>query len=141
LSFSDPARRDTINLIDGYLESLGWRWTSTMKGGVRAHLRQGELPNGRLIARVSRHLTAVVDGVVHDTEDPTRDGIRTVYGYWQLVQPASPAAHAASGLSDYWPLKAAEETLNAAVAHVCNCGHCTCDCLACRIAAAERLRA
>ena len=32
---------------------------------------------------VSKHITAVVDGVIHDTFDPSRDGTRCVYGYWQ----------------------------------------------------------
>jgi hypothetical protein len=40
------------------------------------------LPNGRLIARCSRHLVAVIDGVIHDTHDSSRDGTRCVYGYW-----------------------------------------------------------
>ena len=48
-----------------YLESLGWRWTSTMSigSGCRVHLRASELPPGPLIVKVSRHLTAVIDGV------------------------------------------------------------------------------
>jgi hypothetical protein len=37
----------------------------------------------RDVARLSRHLCAVVDGVVHDTFDPSRDGTRCVYGYWK----------------------------------------------------------
>jgi len=31
---------------------------------------------------VWRHLTAVIDGVIHDTHDPSRDGTRSVYGYY-----------------------------------------------------------
>jgi hypothetical protein len=67
------------------LESLGWRWTPTMEigSGCKVHLRADELPAGRLIVSVSGHLTAVVDGVVHDTHDPSRRGTRCVYGYWQ----------------------------------------------------------
>lgn len=34
----------------------------------RVHLRDGELPGGGLVVKVSRHLAAVIDGVVHDTE-------------------------------------------------------------------------
>ena len=41
--------------------------------------------------RLSRHITAVVDGVIHDTHDPSRKGTRCVYGYWYQEQPA-PAA-------------------------------------------------
>jgi hypothetical protein len=67
-----------------YLASLGWRWTPTMKigAGCTVHLVAAELPPGRLVVCVSRHLCAVVDGVVHDTHDPTRGGTRCVYGYY-----------------------------------------------------------
>ncbi len=71
-----------------YLESLGWTWTPTMKigQGCTVHLRADELPSGRLIVAVSRHLCAVIDGVIHDTFDPSRDGTRCVYGYFQAAQ-------------------------------------------------------
>jgi hypothetical protein len=67
-----------------YLASLGWTWTPTMQigRGCTVHLRDGELPMGRLVVSVSRHLTAVIDGVIHDNHDPSRDGTRCVYGYW-----------------------------------------------------------
>lgn len=75
-----------------FVAGLGWTWTPTMAVGVgcRVHLRPGELPPGRLIVSVSRHLVAVVDGVVHDTHDPCRGGTRCVYGYWQPPQESSP---------------------------------------------------
>jgi hypothetical protein len=68
-----------------YLEDLGWQWTPTMHigSGCEVHLRADELPSGRLIVRVSRHLVAVVDGVIHDTHDPSNNGTRCVYGYWR----------------------------------------------------------
>ncbi len=67
-----------------YLESLGWRWTSTMSigSGCRVHLRASELPPGSLVVKVSRHLTAVIDGVLYDTHDCSRGGARCVYGYF-----------------------------------------------------------
>jgi hypothetical protein len=67
-----------------FLASLGWRWTPTMAigQGCRTHLRASELPHGRLIVSVSKHLVAVIDGVIHDTHDPSRGGTRCVYGYW-----------------------------------------------------------
>ena len=70
---------------DRYLKALGWTWTPTMAigSGCRVHLRADELPAGRLIARLSRHLCAVVDGVVRDTNDPSRNGTRCVYGYFR----------------------------------------------------------
>lgn len=59
-------------------------WVPTMGigTGTTMHLRVGELPSGRVLASVSKHFTAVLDGVVHDTHDPTRDGNRCVYGFW-----------------------------------------------------------
>jgi hypothetical protein len=67
-----------------YLESLGWRWTSTMSigSGCRVHLRASELPQGPLIVKVSRHLTTVIDGVLYDTQNCSRRGARCVYGYF-----------------------------------------------------------
>lgn len=66
------------------LRELGWTWTPTMQigQGCTVHLRASELPLGRLIVRVSRHLCAVVEGTLHDTHDCSRAGTRCVYGYW-----------------------------------------------------------
>ena len=66
------------------LESLGWRWVPTVKigSGGHVHPKTDELPAGRLIVRCSKHTTAVIDGVVHDTYDASRDGTRSVYGYF-----------------------------------------------------------
>lgn len=67
-----------------YMTELGFRWVPTMVigSGCTVHLRDGELPPGRLVVSVSRHMAAVIDGVLHDTYDCTRDGTRCVYGYW-----------------------------------------------------------
>lgn len=67
-----------------YLLGIGWRWTPTMKigAGCTVHLRADELPTGRLVVSVSRHITAVIDGVIHDTDDCSRSGTRCVYGYY-----------------------------------------------------------
>jgi hypothetical protein len=68
-----------------YLLSLGWKWTATMQigQGCTVHLRGDELPKGRLIVRVSGHLTAVIDGIIYDTHNPSRRGMRCVYGYYR----------------------------------------------------------
>ena len=67
-----------------YLESLGWKWTPTMQigAGCTVHLDANELPKGVLLVKVTKHLTCVIDGVIHDTFDPSRDGTRCVYGYY-----------------------------------------------------------
>lgn len=63
---------------------LNWTWMPTMSigSGCQVHLRPDELPKGRIVCRLSRHLVAVVDGVIHDTYNSSRDGTRCVYGYW-----------------------------------------------------------
>ena len=69
---------------DKYLKSLGYCWIPTLGigTGCQVHLRANELPNGRLIVKVSKHLTAVIDGVIYDTFDCSREGTRCVYGYY-----------------------------------------------------------
>lgn len=70
-----------------YMAKLGFEWVSTMGigTGCKVHLRSGELPAlARMVVRVSKHCTAVVNGVLLDTEDCSRDGSRCVYGYWLL---------------------------------------------------------
>lgn len=67
-----------------YIESIGGVWHPTMQigQGCKVHLREEELPTGRLVVSVSKHLTAVIDGVIHDTHNPDRGGERCVYGYF-----------------------------------------------------------
>lgn len=67
-----------------YLADIGWKWVPTMGigTGCKVHLTEHELPKGRLIVRVSKHLTAYINHVIHDTHDPSRAGTRCVYGYW-----------------------------------------------------------
>ena len=69
------------------MRGLGFVWTPTMQigSGCTVHLRDGELPMGRLVVSLSGHYCAVLDGVVHDLYDPSRDGTRCVYGYWRLA--------------------------------------------------------
>jgi hypothetical protein len=67
-----------------YMLDIGWQWTSTMGigTGCTVHLREDELPSGNLVVRISKHVCAVIDGVIHDTHDPQRDGTRCVYGFY-----------------------------------------------------------
>ena len=67
-----------------YMRGLGFTWHPTMQigSGCKVHLKAEELPKGRIIAAVSRHYCAVIDGVINDIFDPSRDGTRCVYGYW-----------------------------------------------------------
>lgn len=70
-----------------YLTGIGWKWTPTMfiGQGCKVHLKAEELPSGRLVVSVSKHLVAVIDGVINDTYDCSRGETRCVYGYWQKV--------------------------------------------------------
>ena len=96
-----------------YMQSIGFAWTPTMLigSGCQTHLVAEELPAGRLVVFVSKHCTAMVDGVIYDEFDPRREwhsirsddggelragewrnenGIcairrRCVYGYWRLT--------------------------------------------------------
>ena len=69
-----------------YMRELGFTWVPVMGigTGCTVHLARGELPMGRLVVSLSRHWTAVIDGVIFDTHDPSRGGWRCVYGYWRL---------------------------------------------------------
>lgn len=79
-----PRPDNEMKFTREYLADHGLRWAPTMKigSGCRVHLRADELPAGRLIVRVTSHLTAVIDGVIHDTHDCSRVGSRCVYGYF-----------------------------------------------------------
>lgn len=72
------------NTIRNYMKSIGWDWHPTMKigSGCTTHLRGDELPTGNVIASVSKHLVAVIDGVINDISDCSRQGTRCVYGYY-----------------------------------------------------------
>lgn len=69
---------------DKIITQLGGKWHPTMGigTGCQVHLRDGELPMGKLLVKVSGHLVAVIDGVIHDLSDCSRGGTRCVYGYW-----------------------------------------------------------
>lgn len=69
-----------------YIENcLGWTWIPCMKigTGCKVHVREDDLPNGRLILRLTRHFTCVENGALYDTYDCSRGGTRCVYGYWK----------------------------------------------------------
>jgi hypothetical protein len=70
--------------LDKLMAEEGFEWISCMSigSGCTVHMRKDELPIGTLVARLSRHYSAVIDGVCHDTYDPTRGGDRCVYGFW-----------------------------------------------------------
>jgi hypothetical protein len=81
---TSPRNGNHRSVFHDYILGLGFEWVATMKVGTgcQVHLRPHELPAGILIVKVSKHLTAIVDGVIQDTHDPSRRGNRCVYGYY-----------------------------------------------------------
>lgn len=81
---SHPRTGIYVNTMKRIMESLGWKWKATMGigTGCTVHLNPEELPGGKIICRVSKHYVAVIDGVINDTHDCSRDAGRCVYGYW-----------------------------------------------------------
>lgn len=73
--------------VHSYMAKIGWKWTPTMRigSGCKVHVRTEELPVGKIILNLSKHYAAVIDGVLHDTFDCSRDGSRCVYGYWRKL--------------------------------------------------------
>lgn len=67
-----------------YMESIGFEWIPTMfiGSGCKVHLRGDELPKGNLVITVSGHYTAMIDGILYDSYDCSRQGTRCVYGYY-----------------------------------------------------------
>ena len=70
--------------VRNLMDQMGWTWVPTMTigSGCHVHLDPDELPGGRLVVALSKHWTAMIDGVVHDDHDPSRGRTRCVYGYF-----------------------------------------------------------
>jgi len=81
---ASPRNGNHRNVFHDYIVGHGFDWVPTMQigAGCQVHLLANELPSGRLIVKVSKHLTAVIDGVICDTHNPSRGGNRCVYGYY-----------------------------------------------------------
>jgi hypothetical protein len=81
---SSPRNGNHRNVFHDYITGLGFQWVPTMKIGMgcQVHLRSDELPKAILIVKVSKHLTAVLNGIIQDTHNPSRGGNRCVYGYY-----------------------------------------------------------
>lgn len=75
------------NTMDRIMQENGFTWVPTMSigSGCQVHMRADELPLGTLVVRVSKHYACVIDHVLYDTFDCTRDGTRCVYGYWRKL--------------------------------------------------------
>jgi hypothetical protein len=80
------------------MTALGWVWVPKMKigSGCTMNMIKGDMPKGRIVVRLSKHFTAVIDDEIHDIYDPQRTTVHTengidrlshrcVYGYWQEI--------------------------------------------------------
>lgn len=75
--------KDTKKLMTYF----GFEWHATMGigTGCTTHLAKDEIPmNQPIICNCSCHLVAVVNGILRDTHDSSREGTRCVYGYWTI---------------------------------------------------------
>ena len=82
-----PRNGVKLDICKKIAKQLGGVWHPLMGigTGCKAHLRVNEVPmRGKIVCSVSKHLTAIIDGVINDTYDCGRDGDRCVYGYWEF---------------------------------------------------------
>lgn len=69
------------------MEYFGGTWVSCSGIGTKnkVHLNATEMPlQGCFVCNLSKHVTCIINGVINDTYDPSRDGTRLVYGYWEF---------------------------------------------------------
>ncbi len=84
---SRSARGGVLHKVYRPIFDQEFNWVPIMRvgSGCTVRLNRDEFPGrGTFIVRLSRHLTTVIDGVVFDNHDPSRDGTRCVYGYWEV---------------------------------------------------------
>lgn len=82
LSGTTPRNGISKEVYHKYLtKNIGMIWHPTMLvgQGCKVHLVSNELPSGKLIVRVAKHLTAIIDGVINDVLDCSN---KCVYGYY-----------------------------------------------------------
>jgi hypothetical protein len=80
-----------------YLTSLGFEWFPCTD---IVHFSADELPQGRIVVQIKEHLAAVINGVLHDTYDCSRNGTVPVTvpikGYWALPSSVESATNGKS---------------------------------------------
>ena len=81
--------RDGVNrkYYEAALKDMGWEYIPCCgRGHVGEYVRfnEKELPTDEIIiCKIDGHIAAVINGVLHDTYDCSRQGTRHVYGYWK----------------------------------------------------------
>lgn len=59
-----------------YAQSLGLTWVP-----ITNHLKDIRFPK-RAAAQLNGHMVAIIDGVMHDTYNPSPAGLKTCHGFW-----------------------------------------------------------
>lgn len=75
------------NDVKKVMKHFGGEWFGCMKvgKGCTVHLVENEIPmQARIVCSLSKHIVAVINGVIRDTYDSSRNGTRCVYGYWKF---------------------------------------------------------
>lgn len=76
------------------MKDLGFTWVPKMifGKGCTSKLREEDLPDGIIIAKLSKHICCIKNKVIHDVFDPSRDNgdgrgpQRCLYGYWVVKE-------------------------------------------------------
>ena len=80
-----------------YLTLLGFEWFPCTD---IVHFSADELPQGRIVVQIKEHLAAVINGVLHDTYDCSRNGTAPgtvpIKGYWALPSSVESATNGKS---------------------------------------------
>lgn len=77
---SHPSQGTSTTIITRYLKSKGWKYVEVDQ---TLRFRRDNLPKRkRMIVAIQRHVVAVIDGVLHDTWESTKNGEALVLGYW-----------------------------------------------------------
>jgi hypothetical protein len=75
-SAENGVRQETMHRLLG--GEFGWTWHYNS-----AYAKLNQLPPGRLVVRVGRHYTAIVDGAIRDVFNPAMKKQWVVVGYWR----------------------------------------------------------
>jgi hypothetical protein len=79
-----PRNGVRVDLVKQYFAYFGFRYRKINSETVTLH--KDELPKGRVIANLPKHVTAVIDGIVNDTYDPNQKKHQRLLGYWILPE-------------------------------------------------------
>lgn len=93
-------------IFTDYMKNMGFVWYLPMRQGkaCKIYLKDGDLPMGRVIAKLRRHWVAVIDGVMYDTHNPgDKCGgqwpSRRVYGWWKLKNAGTLSNNSSAGVA------------------------------------------